>query len=98
MLEEKSTLFLRSFILKEQNGEQRWTSASGLRCLAAAIAMGMPQEWKQVPQVGGDHKMEMETRFSAHPQSGVTCIAPALDDVPETMDCHARKVWHWERG
>lgn len=89
-------LFLWSFILKEQNGEQLWISALGLCCLAAAIAMGTSQEWKQVPQVGGDHEMEMETRFSAHLRSGVICIAPVLDDVSETMGCHMRKVWHWE--
>lgn len=98
VLEENSMLFLWSFILEEQNSEQCWISASCLHLLAAAIAVGTPQEWKQVPQVGGDHKMEMETWFSAHLRSGVTYIAPTLDDVPETTGCHARKVWHGEGG
>lgn len=59
VLEEKIMFSLQSFILKEQNDEQRWISASSVHCLTAATAMGTPQEWKQVPQAGGDREMEM---------------------------------------
>jgi len=89
VLKEKSKLFLwskRSSILKEQNGEQCWISVSGLCCLGQLqLPWGHPRSWKQVPPVGGNHEMEMETRFAACPRSGVTCIAPALEDVPEAM-------------
>lgn len=56
VLEEEIMFSLQSFIFKEQNDEQCLISASGLR---AATAMGTPQEWKQVPQAGGDREMEM---------------------------------------
>lgn len=59
VLEEEIMFSLQSFIFKEQNDEQCLISASGLHCLTAATAMGTPQEWKQVPQAGGDREMEM---------------------------------------
>lgn len=96
MLEEKLMLFLWSFLLQQQNSEQHCISASDVHCLAAVIAMRTCQECKQVPQIGGHHKMK--TSFSAQPRNNMTCIAPALDVIPETMGCHMRKVWHWEWG
>lgn len=68
-------------------GFQAWVSAWQLQLL-----WGHPRSRNRSPRFQGDHKMEMETRFSAHLRSGVTCIA--LSDVPETMGCHRRKVWH----
>lgn len=53
------------------------------------LPWGHPRSGNRCPSRGDG---EMETMFSARLRSGVTCIAPALDDVPETMGCHIRKV------